>query len=72
MLALALSAPGKRTFGRDYDRSLNDNLTKGLARYAARNAWRLPLAITRLNRSHRHHRKVFATARPGADARRCR
>ena len=61
MLALALSAQGKHTFGRDYDRSLNDNLTKGLARYSARNSWRLPLAITRLNRSHRLTRKVFTT-----------
>ncbi len=61
MLALALSVQGKHTFGRDYDRSLNDNLTKGLARYSARNSWRLPLAITRLSRSHRLTRKVFTT-----------
>jgi amidase len=61
MMALALSVQGKHTFGRDYDRSLNDNLTKGLARYSARNSWRLPLAITRLSRSHRLTKKVFTT-----------
>ena len=59
-LALALSAGGKRTFNRTYDRSKNDNLTKGLARHAAKNAWRLPLAITRLRRSHRISKSFFA------------
>src|SRR6195952_4511141 len=58
-LALALSAGGKHTFNRTYDRSKNDNLTKGLARHAARNAWRLPLAITRLKRSHRTSAEFF-------------
>ena len=64
-LALALSAGGKRTFNRTYDRSKNDNLTKGLARHAAKNAWRLPLAIARLRRSHRISKSFFA-ARPRA------
>jgi amidase len=58
-LALALSVGGKHTFNRTYDRSKNDNLTKGLARHAARNAWRLPLAITRLKRSHRTSAEFF-------------
>ncbi len=58
-LALALSLGGKHTFNRTYDRSRNDNLTQGLARHAARNAWRLPLAITRLKRSHRTSREFF-------------
>jgi len=58
-LALALSAGGKRTFNGTYDRSKNDNLTKGLARHAAKNAWRLPLAITRLRRSHRTSKSFF-------------
>jgi amidase len=60
MLALALTRTGRSRFGRTYDRDRNDNLTKGLARYAARNSWRLPLAITRLNRSHRVTRRFFA------------
>ena len=34
-LALGISAGGKRLFNNTYDRSLNDNLTKGLARHAA-------------------------------------
>ena len=51
---------GRYTFNSTYDRSLNDNLTKGLARHAARNAWRLPLAIARLNLSHRTSKRFFA------------
>ena len=60
LLALALHHNGKRTFKETYDRDSNDNLTKGLARHAARNAWRLPAAITRLRRSHRITARVFA------------
>lgn len=60
MLALAVSTAGKVTFNRTYDRSRNDNLTKGLARHAARNLWRLPLAIARLNRTHHTSRRFFA------------
>ena len=53
MLALFLSRTGKRTFNGTYDRSLNDNLTQGLARHATRNALRLPLAIARLRLAQR-------------------
>ena len=60
MLALFLSTTGKRTFNRTYDRSRNDNLTKGLARHAARNAWRMPLAIARLNLTRRNSERFFA------------
>lgn len=60
MLALFLSTTGKRTFNRTYDRDRNDNLTKGLARHAAKNSWRLPLAIARLNLSHRTSQRFFA------------
>ena len=59
-LALGISRAGRRLFDKSYDRELNDNLTKGLARHAARNAWRLPLAITRLNLSHRTSRRFYA------------
>jgi amidase len=60
LLALAISAGGKYTFNSTYDRSRNDNLTKGLARHAAKNSWRLPLAIARLSLSHRTSRRFFA------------
>ena len=60
MLALAIRTAGKHTFNRTFDANLNDNLTKGLARHAAKNSWRLPLAITRLNLSHRRSRRFFA------------
>ncbi len=59
-MALALSTAGRRTFNPTYDRSKNDNLTKGLARHAARNAWKLPLAITRLRLSGRISKVFFA------------
>jgi amidase len=59
-LALAITRTGKRMFDPGYDRERNDNLTKGLARHAARNVWKLPLAITRLNRSHRTSRQFFS------------
>ncbi len=59
-LALGVSRMGKRMFNHTYDRDRNDNLTKGLARHAARNAWKLPLAVTRLNRSHRISKRFYA------------
>ena len=59
-LALAISAGGRHAFNRSYDRSKNDNLTKGLARNATKNAWRLPLAIARLRLSHRISKAFFA------------
>jgi amidase len=59
-LALALSAGGKLTFNRGYDRHKNDNLTQGLARHAVRNAWRLPAAITRLKLSRRISKLFYA------------
>jgi amidase len=59
-LALALSAGGKFQFNHTYDRSKNDNLTKGLAHHAATHAWRLPLAIARLRSSHRISKQFFA------------
>ncbi len=58
-LAMYLHHTGKRTFNRSYDRGANDNLTRGLARHAAKNAWRIPLAISRLRRSQRVSRQFF-------------
>jgi len=60
LLALLVTTTGKRTFNRTYDRSRNDNLTKGLARHAAKNSWKIPLAIARLNGSYRTSRRFFA------------
>ena len=59
-LAMALSAGGKLTFNGTYDRHKNDNLTKGLARHATKNAWKLPLAIARLKLSHLTSKRFFA------------
>ncbi len=59
-LALFLDANGHRTFHPSYDKTKNDNLTRGLARHALRNSWRLPLSIARLRLSHRLTRTVFA------------
>ena len=50
-LALYLTATGRRTFNRTFDRRRHDNLTQGLARHAVRNSWRLPLSIARLRLS---------------------
>jgi amidase len=60
-LALFLTRTGKLTFNRTYDRSRNDNFTLGLAAHAARNAWRLPAAIARLQRSHRITDQLYAS-----------
>jgi len=59
-MALALSVGGKYTFNHTYDRHKNDNLTKGLARHAVKNGWRLPLAIARLRLSHRISKHFYA------------
>jgi amidase len=61
LLALAMARGGRRAFGDTFDRTRLDGLTLGLARHATRNLHRLPLAITRLRRLHRHTAKFFAT-----------
>jgi amidase len=60
-LALYLTRTGKLTFNRTYDRSRNDNFSLGLATHAARNAWRLPAVIARLQRSHRMTEQLYAS-----------
>ncbi|MCW2866014.1 MAG: nylA 1 [Marmoricola sp.] len=59
-LALAITRGGRRTFGPDYDRSRNDHLTQGLARNAARHAWRIPGAVARLRLARRLTRTTYA------------
>ena len=61
LLALAMARGGRRAIGDTFDRTRLDGLTLGLARHATRNLHRLPLAITRLRRLHRHTAKFFAT-----------
>lgn len=60
LLATFLTTTGKRTFNNTYDKSRNDNLTKGLAAYATKYSYRLPLAISRLRMSSMVSRKFFA------------
>jgi amidase len=50
-LAFAIVRGGRRTFGPTFDRDRLDNLTLGLAGGAARNLYKLPLAIARLSAS---------------------
>ena len=52
-LAFAIVRGGRRTFGPSFDRTRLDNLTLGLDRNAARNLYKLPLAIRRLSASRR-------------------
>lgn len=59
-LALALSAGGRRTFGRDHDRAHHDALTRHLAARGRQRLWRVPAAVVRLQRSHRHTARLFA------------
>ncbi len=59
-MALSLSTTGRRTFNSTYDRHRNDNLTRGLARHATRNAWRIPSAIVRLRLTQRASTRFFA------------
>ena len=48
-------------FGPSFDRSKLDNLTLGLDRDAARNLYKLPLAIARLSASRRITARLSAT-----------
>lgn len=57
--ALYLTRMGKHDLDPSFDRELTDNLTKGLAAYAARNAHRMPLAISRLWASQYLTRRFF-------------
>ena len=59
-LAFAVVRGGRRMFGPSFDRTRLDNITLGLDRKAARNLYKVPLAIRRLSASHR------ITARLGA------
>jgi amidase len=68
MLALLLTATGRRTHGETWDPARLDNLTLGLARHGRRHARRLPVAIARLRAStvmtRRFHRRYDVTLTP--------
>jgi amidase len=51
LLATWITATGKRTVDPSFDRSLTDNLTRGLARHGLRKAYRLPKTLGRLGLS---------------------
>jgi len=51
MSAMFLLRTGRVTHGASWDPSRLDNLTRGLARYSERHAYRLPVAIARLKAS---------------------
>lgn len=61
LLAMAQVRMGRRVFGDSFDRARLDNLTLGLDRHARRHLHRLPAAIARLRRLHRHTARFFAT-----------
>jgi amidase len=52
-LAMAVVRGGRRMFGPSFDRSRLDNMTLGLDRKAARNLYKVPMAIRRLSGSYR-------------------
>ena len=52
-LAMAVVRGGRRMFGPSFDRTRLDNITLGLDRKAARNLYKVPLAIRRLSASYR-------------------
>lgn len=60
-LAFAIVRGGRRMIGPSFDRTKLDNLTLGLDRYAARDLYKLPLAIARLSASRRVTARLSAT-----------
>jgi amidase len=60
-LALAVVRSGRRMFGPSFDRTKLDDLTLGLDRNAARNLYKIPLAIRRLSASRRITQRLSAT-----------
>ncbi|HEX3286278.1 MAG TPA: amidase [Mycobacterium sp.] len=60
-LSFAIVRGGRRMIGPSFDPSKLDNLTMGLDRDAARNLYKLPLAIARLSASRRITARLSAT-----------
>ena len=59
MLGFSMHRFGGRLLHTTYDRSLNDSLTKGLAREFLRKPWRTPGAIRALKRSESIYQQAF-------------
>jgi len=60
LLAFSTQHFGRRVMGPDFDKTLTDPLTRGLARRFVRQAWRTPTAIRGLKRSEQRYRAAFA------------
>ncbi|MET0929479.1 MAG: amidase [Aeromicrobium sp.] len=60
LLAFSTQHFGRRIMGPDFDKSLTDPLTRGLARRFLRQAWRTPLALRGLKASEQQYRAAFA------------
>ncbi len=60
-LAFAIVRGGRRMIGPSFDPTKLDNLTLGLDARAARNLYKLPVAIARLSASHRITARLSAT-----------
>jgi amidase len=59
LLSSVLLKTGKHRFGPTFDKSLTDNLSKGLARHGLRSAWKLPLTLGRLAASKQVSARFF-------------
>jgi amidase len=60
LLAFSTQHFGRRVMGPDFDKSLTDPLTRGLARRFVRQAWRTPMALRGLRASEQRYRDAFA------------
>ncbi|MET0448993.1 MAG: amidase, partial [Aeromicrobium sp.] len=60
LLAFSTQHFGRRIMSPDFDKSLTDPLTRGLARRFVRQAWRTPMALRGLKASEQQYRASFA------------
>jgi amidase len=59
LLAFSTQHFGRKVMSPDFDKTLTDPLTRGLARRFARQAWRTPTAVRGLKRSEHRYRQAF-------------
>lgn len=60
LLAFSTQHFGRKVMGPNFDKTLTDPLTRGLAKRFVRNAWRTPMALAGLKRSTKAYRAAFA------------
>jgi amidase len=60
LLAFSTQHFGRKVMGPDFDKTLTDPFTRGLARRFIRQAWRTPTALRGLKRSEQHYHAAFA------------